>query len=45
MPGESKTDTIRRALRLLDHEAWLRQFRAEAENIADEDLNAEPDAW
>jgi len=45
LPGESMSDTLRRALRLLDHERWLTQFKADTENLADEDLNAEPDAW
>jgi len=45
LPGESTSDTLRRALRLLDHEHWLEQFRADAEGLADEDLNAEPEAW
>lgn len=44
-PGESTSDTLRRALRLLDHERWLEQFRADAEQLRDEDLNTEPDAW
>ncbi|WP_435527750.1 hypothetical protein [Microbacterium aurantiacum] len=44
-PGESTTDTLRRALRLLDHERWLDKFRADAEALKDEDLDAEPDAW
>lgn len=44
-PGENTSDTLRRALRLLDHERWLTQFRADAEALKDEDLNAEPDAW
>lgn len=44
-PGESTSDTLRRALRLLDHERWLAQFRADAEVLKDEDLNAEPEAW
>lgn len=26
-PGESTTETLRRALRLLDHDRWLEQFR------------------
>jgi hypothetical protein len=34
-----------RALRLLDHERWLAQFRADAEALKDEDINAEPQAW
>ncbi|BAK37019.1 hypothetical protein MLP_40050 [Microlunatus phosphovorus NM-1] len=45
LPGESTSETLRRALRLLDHEHWLSQFRADAEALKDEDLNAEPDAW
>jgi antitoxin ParD1/3/4 len=44
-PGESTSDTLRRALRLLDHERWLTQFRADAEGLKAEDVNAEPDAW
>ena len=44
-PGESTSDTLRRALRLLDHERWLAQFRADAETLKDEDLNVEPPAW
>jgi hypothetical protein len=44
-PGESTSETLRRALRLLDHERWLTQFRADAEELKGEDLSAEPDAW
>jgi antitoxin ParD1/3/4 len=44
-PGESTSDTLRRALRLLDHERWLAQFRADADKLKDEDVNEEPDAW
>lgn len=44
-PGEKTSDTLRRALRLLDHERWLEKFREDAETLRDEDLNAEPDAW
>jgi hypothetical protein len=44
-PGESTSDTLRRALRLLDHERWLQQFRADADALKDENLTAEPDAW
>ena len=44
-PGESTSDTLRRALRLLDHERWLMQFRADAETLKDEDLHTEPEAW
>ncbi|WP_422934668.1 hypothetical protein [Sinomonas sp. P47F7] len=44
-PGETTSDTLRRALRLLDHERWLEQFRSDAEALKGEDLNAEPEAW
>lgn len=44
-PGESTSETLRRALRLLDHSRWLDQFRADAEALKDEDLRGEPDAW
>lgn len=44
-PGESTSQTLRRALRLLDHERWLAQFRADAETLKGEDLTTEPDAW
>lgn len=44
-PGETTSDTLRRALRLLDHERWLTQFGTDAEALKDEDLNKEPEAW
>jgi hypothetical protein len=44
-PDESVTDVIRRALRLLAREDWLRQAQVDAERLADEDLSAEQDAW
>lgn len=44
-PGERTTDVIRRALRLLDREAWLAAAHADARRLADEDLDTEPDAW
>jgi len=44
-PGETTTDTIRRALRLLDQQVWEEQLRRDAGRIAEEDLNAEPEAW
>jgi len=44
-PGESTSDTLRRALRLLDHERWAEQFRADAAALADEDVNAEREPW
>ncbi|QHC01521.1 hypothetical protein EK0264_15310 [Epidermidibacterium keratini] len=44
-PGESTSDTLRRALRLLDHQRWLEKFHLDAERISGEDVNAEPEAW
>ncbi len=44
-PGEGTSDTLRRALRLLDHERWLTQFRVDAEALKGEDVNAETEAW
>jgi antitoxin ParD1/3/4 len=44
-PDEGVTDVIRRALRLLERETWLKQARADAERVADEDLSDEADAW
>jgi Arc/MetJ-type ribon-helix-helix transcriptional regulator len=43
--GESASDALRRALRLLDREMWLRQARADMAANADEDISGEPDAW
>jgi negative regulator of replication initiation len=43
--GESASDALRRALRLLDREMWLRQARADMAANADENIAAEPDAW
>ncbi|GAB2528488.1 hypothetical protein [Paramicrobacterium agarici] len=43
--GESTSETLRRALRLLDHERWLEQFHADTARIADEDITTEPEAW
>ncbi|WP_026874719.1 hypothetical protein [Jiangella gansuensis] len=43
--GERKSDVIRRALRLLEREVWVKQARADAERLSDEDLTAEQDAW
>jgi hypothetical protein len=42
---ERTADVIRRALQLLDREAWLARARADAERLADEDLTGERDAW
>ena len=44
-PGETMSDTLRRAVRLLDYDAWLRQAREDALRLRDEDLTTEPDAW
>jgi len=44
-PDEGVTDVIRRALRLLDRETWLRQAQVDAERLAEEDLSAEEDDW
>lgn len=44
-PDESTSDTIRRALRLLDHQRWLEQFYRDAERLKGEDASAEPEAW
>jgi hypothetical protein len=44
-PDEGVTDVIRRALRLLAREDWLRQAREDAERLADEELTDEQDAW
>lgn len=44
-PGESTTEVLRRALRLLDHDRWLGQFRSDAEALKGEDLGLEPEAW
>jgi hypothetical protein len=42
---ERTADVIRRALRLLDREAWLARARTDAERLSDEDLSAEADVW
>jgi hypothetical protein len=42
---ERTADVIRRALRLLDREAWLARARADSERLVDEDLSDEADAW
>jgi len=43
--GESTTDVLRRALRLLDREAWEQRARMDMSRLRDEDLSVEPDAW
>jgi hypothetical protein len=42
---EKTSDVIRRALRLLDREAWEERARADMHRLRGEDLSAEPDAW
>jgi Arc/MetJ-type ribon-helix-helix transcriptional regulator len=43
--GEKTSDVIRRALRLLDREAWEERARADMHRLRTEDLSAEADAW
>lgn len=43
--GEKTSDVIRRALRLLDREAWEDRARADMHRLRDEDLSTEGDAW
>jgi Arc/MetJ-type ribon-helix-helix transcriptional regulator len=42
---EKASDVIRRALRLLDREAWEERARADMHRLRAEDLSAEADAW
>jgi Arc/MetJ-type ribon-helix-helix transcriptional regulator len=42
---EKTSDVIRRALRLLDREAWEERARADMHRLKGEDLSAEADAW
>ncbi|WP_239337862.1 hypothetical protein [Frankia sp. CiP3] len=42
---EKTSDVIRRALRLLDREAWEARAREDMHRLRNEDLSAEPDAW
>ena len=42
---EKTSDVIRRALRLLDREAWEERARADMHRLRNEDLPAEADAW
>jgi Arc/MetJ-type ribon-helix-helix transcriptional regulator len=42
---EKTSDVIRRALRLLDREAWEERALADMHRLRTEDLSAEPDAW
>lgn len=43
--GEGKSDVIRRALRLLEREVWIKQARADAERLSEESLTDDQDAW
>jgi hypothetical protein len=42
---EKTSDVIRRALRLLDREAWEERARADMHRLSAEDLSTEPDEW
>jgi antitoxin ParD1/3/4 len=42
---DGATATIRRALRLLDHEQWLNQARKDMIHLRNENVNDEPEAW
>ncbi len=42
---EKTSDVIRRALRLLDREAWEARAREDMHRLRGEDLSAEPDEW
>jgi antitoxin ParD1/3/4 len=42
---EKTSDVIRRALRLLDREAWEARAREDMHRLRNEDLSAEPDEW
>jgi hypothetical protein len=42
---EKTSDVIRRALRLLDREAWENRARADMHRLRTEDLSTEADAW
>lgn len=42
---EKTSDVIRRALRLLDREAWEDRARADMRRLKSEDLSTEADAW
>ena len=43
--GETTSDVIRRALRLLDREAWEERARVDMHQLKSEDLSSEADAW
>lgn len=42
---ENTSDVVRRALRLLDREAWEARAREDMHRLRNEDLSAEPDEW
>jgi antitoxin ParD1/3/4 len=42
---EKTSDVIRRALRLLDREAWEERAREDMHRLRSEDLSAEDDEW
>jgi hypothetical protein len=42
---EKTSDVIRRALRLLDREAWEERARADMHRLKTEDLSAQADDW
>ena len=42
---EKTSDVIRRALRLLDREAWEERARADMHRLRNEHLSAEADEW
>ena len=42
---EKTSDVIRRALRLLDREAWEEGARADMHRLRSEDLSSEADEW
>jgi Arc/MetJ-type ribon-helix-helix transcriptional regulator len=42
---EKTSDVIRRALRLLDREAWEERARADMHRLKSEDLSGEAPAW
>jgi antitoxin ParD1/3/4 len=42
---EKTSDVIRRALRLLDREAWEERARSDIRRLRSEDLSGEADAW
>nr|WP_300142164.1 hypothetical protein [Propionicimonas sp.] len=43
--GETTSDVLRRALRLLDYDQWLEQAHTDARALHDEDLHTEPESW